>query len=400
VNRKIIYVCFGRLTDKMARDWYIDFLIEKGVNVEYWDVVSLLREEHSEGGEQRPRYLRLFRTYDELELALALPENRDALYLILITYVAKFARIFRLLSKRDCRMLYFAWGALPHDPGYRWRKMVAWLSTPGAIVRELLSRSKASALRKLKLVKPFEVAFVAGGALLGGNNHAKRVVPVNYFDYDHYVKTRDAGGARLVAEPYAVFLDINLPHHSDLEFCGRPRIDPTRYYQSLNRLFRLLEAEYRIKVVIAAHPRASHDPATFEGRPTLRLVTADLVKDALFVLSHTSTAMSYAILNAKPLVFVYTDAMAAAYQRSFMREIRTYADYLDAPIYNADEVSSGRQVDIQHVNSRRYERYKYDFLTSRQSEGLSTQDIFWSEISSCGIGVTLPVHGASRPSRA
>ena len=380
MKRKVIYVCFGRLTAKMARDWYIDYLIEKGVTVEYWDVVSLVREEHSEQGEQSPGYLHVLRSFNDVERMLRMPENRDALYVMLITYVARFARVFCLFSKYDCRMLYFAWGALPHDPVYKWRKLAAWLSTPYACVREIINRSKSIALRKLKLVKPFQIAFVAGDALMAGDSYASKVVPINYFDYDHYVRTKVAGTPRLVADPYVVFLDINLPHHSDLEFCGRPRIDAAGYYRSLNRFFGLLESEYGIRVVIAAHPRSDHDSATFEGRQVLRLVTADLVKDAEFVLSHTSTAMSYAVLNAKPLVFIYTEAMAAVYQRLFIREMRTYADYLDAPIYNIDEVSSARQVAVKRVNLRRYERYKYDFLTSRQSENMPTQEIFWREI--------------------
>ncbi len=72
------------------------------------------------------------------------------------------------------------------------------------------------------------------------------------------------------------------------------------------------------------------------GRQSFRLVTAELVRDAEFVLSHTSTAMSYAVLNAKPLMFIYTAEMAAAYKRKCIREMLTYGDYLDAPIYNID----------------------------------------------------------------
>ncbi len=116
MKRKIIFVCFGRLTDKMARDWYIDYLIEKGMIVEYWDIVSLVREEHSERGAQNPGYLFVFRTFGEVETTLRKPENRDALYLMLITYTGRFTRVFRLFSKYDCRMLNFAWGALPRDP--------------------------------------------------------------------------------------------------------------------------------------------------------------------------------------------------------------------------------------------------------------------------------------------
>ena len=129
MNRKVIYVCFGRLTDKMARDWYIDYLIEKGVTVEYWDVVSLLREEHSERGAQNPGYLHVFRSSPKWRRAA--PTGKSRCDLRNVDHLrgpvhADFSAVFQIrLPHAD-----FAWGALPHDPVYKWRKVAAWLSTP------------------------------------------------------------------------------------------------------------------------------------------------------------------------------------------------------------------------------------------------------------------------------
>lgn len=379
-THKVIYVSFVRLTEKVAADWHIDYLIERGVCVEYWDIVSLVREEHTERGAIFPAYLRVPRSFADLEAMLRLPGNRDAIYVMLISYAGRFTRIFRLLSKYNCRMVRFASGLLPQDPGYRWRKIAAWLSTPGRFVREISGTVKASALRKLKLVKPFAVTFAAGDASMTNNTDTVKVVPINFFDYELFVKARANCERRLVTGRYAVFLDSNLPYHSDFAFCGYQRIDPVGYYQSLNRFFGLLERDCGVSVVIAAHPRADYDDATFQNRQIHRLVTAELVRDAEFVLAHASTAMSFAVLNAKPLVFIYTDGMAATYKHSYIRAMRCYADYLDASIYNVDEVSNGHQVATRPVNPACYERYKYNFLTSRQSENASTQEIFWREI--------------------
>lgn len=133
-------------------------------------------------------------------------------------------------------------------------------------------------------------------------------------------------------------------------------------------------------VVVAAHPKADYDAAIFEGRPIHRLVTAELVRDAEFVLSHTSTALSYAVLNAKPLIFIYTDGMAAAYRDTVIREMHCYASYLDSPICNVDEIIDGAQVKIAAVNPQRYEKYKYEFLTTHESEQTSTGEVFLREI--------------------
>ncbi len=380
MTRKVIYVAVVRLTDKMAADWHIDYLIEKGVPVEYWDIVSLVREEHAERGARNPQWLRVLRSFAELEGLLRLSANRQALYVMLMSYGGRMTRIFRLLSKHDCRMVNFAAGALPHDPLYKWRKIAAWLATPDRLAKEIASRLKGSALRRLRLVRPFAITFAAGNLALAGSSYAAKVVPINFFDYDSYMKARAAGGRRIVTGRYVVFLDSNLPYHSDLAFVGYQRIDPAGYYRSLNRFFGLLERAYRVSVVIAAHPRADYDSTTFEGREIHRLVTAELVRDAEFVLTHTSTAMSFAVLSAKPLIFIYTNGMAVAYERSYIRGMRCYADCLDAPVYNVDEISDARQIFVRPANLTCYERYKYDFLTSRQSESTPTQEIVWREI--------------------
>jgi hypothetical protein len=376
VTRKIIFVAVVRLTDKVARDWYVDDLIERGATVEYWDIVSLVREEHSEQGEKRPAYLQVLRDFGEVEARLRLPENRDALYVMLISYAGQFTRVFRLLSRYGCRMLFIAWGAMPRDPVFKGRKIAAALARPWWAAKEIFYRSKATALRRLRLVRPFDIVFAAGEVLTGSAHYATKIVPINLCDYDHYMQVR-TGAQRLVSERYAVFLDINLPHQSDLAFCGYPQIDSGRYYRSLNRFFGLLEQEYGIKIIIAAHPKAAYDAATFEGRRFQRLVTAELVRDAEFVLSHTSTSLSYAVLNAKPLIFIYTDDMAAAYRVSLLRELRCYAEFLGAPLLNIDTVTQGREVAVGRVDAEKYSRYKYGFLTTRESEGTPTQEIIW-----------------------
>jgi hypothetical protein len=380
VTKKVIYVAVVRLTDKMAADWHIDYLIERGVRVEYWDIVSLVREEHAERGARNPEWLHVFRSFGEVEEQLRLPENRNAFYVMLVSYAGRLTRIFRLLSKYDCRMVKFASGALPQDPVYKWRKIAAWLATPGRCAQEIINRLKAAGLRRLKFVKPFAITFAAGEVSMTSDSYTAKVVPINFFDYDRYMEARADCGRKLVNGRFAVFLDSNLPYHSDLAFCGFQRIDPVGYYRSLNRFFGLLEREHGVKVVIAAHPRSDYDGTTFEGRQTHRLATAELVRDAEFVLSHTSTAMSYAVLNGKPLIFIYTAGMAAAYERWFIREMHCFADYLDASLCNVDEIGDARRVVVRQVNPACYERYKYNFLTSRQSESTPTQEIFWREI--------------------
>ncbi|PCJ85723.1 MAG: hypothetical protein COA57_07090, partial [Flavobacteriales bacterium] len=199
------------LTDKVSRDWYIDFLISKGVNVEFWDVIPLLRGEFDEVGHKTTYYSRSFKTYSEVEAMLKTPENSEALYIMLINYDGYVAEFFRLLSKYNCKMLFFAWGAAPLLRIKKWRERFLSLLTPFLLIEKVFYKLKGIVYRKLKLVKPFETVFAAGSVLSKRDLHAVKVVPINLVDYDHYCKVK-LEKERFVEGRYAVFLDVNLPY--------------------------------------------------------------------------------------------------------------------------------------------------------------------------------------------
>lgn len=378
--KKVIYVSSMHLSEKVSCDWYIDFLVSKGVAVEYWDLVPLLFGGDTSASKLTD-YLRTPRNYQEIHSLLRLPENKGALYMMLISYEGRTTDVYRLVSEHDCWMCFIAWGALPinrESKGLRvFRRIV---SNPAKFAWAFYFKMKAIAYKKLKLVKPYDVIFSAGRAILASTQYANKVVPINLVDYDHYVRVLSEK-KRPAAGSFAIFLDIYLPHQTDLPIVGEPSIDPQEYYASLNRFFGLLEEKYKFRVVIAAHPKATYGAETFQGREIYKGLTPELVRDAEYVISHHSTSISYAVLNAKPIIFVYTDAMVKVYKASAVSYINDIAGYLDAAVYNIDEITGYDKIEIKKVNQTRYKNYKYDFLTSPESEQLDTRGIFWSQIS-------------------
>jgi hypothetical protein len=380
MSRKIIYIASSHLCEKTERDWYINFLRAKNVTVEYWDLLPLIFGEMEEFGSKSADYLRIPGSYTELETMLRLPENSDAHFVVFINYEGRTVKLYRLLSKYNARMLFTAW-AFPGDRSGRLPQVVhGIISDPWKTAGKVFNKLKAALCRKFGIVKPFEIVFAAGGLLASGNQFANRIVPINTSDYDLYRRVKLLE-ERVVKGKYAVFLDIFLPYQSDLEICGLKTIEPSSYYQSLNRFFALVESKYGLKVVIAAHPKADYSPETFQGREIYRGITPELVKDADFVISHHSASLSYAVLNGKPIIIVYTDEMRRVYDHTVvMRMHLNTASYLDTVIYNIDEITQVDQINIKEINRERYDDYKYGYLTTRESENTTTQDIFWREI--------------------
>lgn len=380
MKMKVIYVTCVPVSEKIRRDWYIDFLLAKGVTVEYWDLGCLLFGEARAGGSKTAASIHILQTYKELDEMLSLPENEDAYYVMLINYEGRFTRLYRLLSKYESRMLYIAWGYLPiRHKEIRQKVLSGLFSSPLKFAKRAFNRAKSISYRKLGLIKPFDIFFAAGRVPVESKPYAVKVVPINLVDYDHSVRLKSEV-SKLVKERYVVFLDIFLPHHPDLKVVDWPAISADRYYQSLNRFFCQLEREFQVKVVVAAHPKADYKNEVFQGRDIYYGRTPELVKDADFVVSHHSTSLSYAVLNYKPILFIYTDEMKKLYIETIVSYIHDFADFLNSNIYNIDEVTQGDQIAIGGVSVERYDNYKYDFLTTHESEHTTTQEIFWREI--------------------
>ena len=377
--QKVVYVSFMQLTDRVASHWFIDDVAASGVDVEYWDVMEALRDVHHETGAIERPYLRRFRTLGEVERALRQPENVGALYMMLIAYTGHFTNIYRLMSRHGAQMGMISWGVLPTNPAPAWRKVLERSSSPWWLATTAYYIAKAKLFRKLGLVRPFARLFAAGRIAMQSEPDAGRRVAINSVDYDaHKRAMRDS--TPLVDGRFAVFLDINLPYQSDLSLVGLRAVDADRYFDALNRCFGQLERTFDVRVVVALHPKAGYGPEKFEGRAAMRGVTAELVRDAEFVLSHTSTAMSYAVLSEKPLLFLSTDDMERLYKDNLMQEMRNYARYLDASLVNADAVRGAEDVRLRPVNQDRYRQYRYDFLTSPESEQETTRDIFLRDL--------------------
>lgn len=368
------------LTDRILRDYYIYPLIEKKFIVEFWDIVPLVFDDNIDAGMKTEAFLYTFRTYNQLEMQLNLHENKQACFVMLISYGKRFSKIYKLLTKYNCKMLYFEVGATPCLEKPKQQKILNHLFHPLRLTKIVYEKIMVKIYRRFRLIKPFDIVFAAGSFMQSYDKYSTKRIPINLSDYDHFIKVNKETN-RIVKGKYAVYLDVFLANHNDLDIQCLPSLNSNNYYLSMNRFFDLLEKEYSIKIVIAAHPTAEYDFKTFNGREIYRLRTAELVKDAEFVISMHSTSTSYAILNLKPIVFIYTNDMNSLYSESIMRNIQAFSNYLESPLYNIDEIKEGRQVFINEININRYQKYKYEFLTSHESENNTTQEIFLREIS-------------------
>ena len=380
MTKKVIYISWSKLTDRIARDYFVDHLIGNGVEVEFWDIGVFTREPHNEFGELDVNYLRVLQSYSEYENLVKRKENIDAIYVPLISLHWNVRRVFRILSKYKCKLILVSWGMSPIATAPMWQRAAIKLAKePMRFFQMLFEIFCLYNYRKLGLIKPFDVVFTAGSVLGQGTQFAKKNISLNSCDHEHYIRSKESDNS-FDREKHAVFLDINLPFQSDFSLTNTKTVNPHDYYGSLERFFTLLEEQYKVKIIIAAHPKTNPNTRVFGKRKIHRLKTAEIVKDAEFVITHHSTSLNYAVFNSKACIFIYTNEMEELYPNGRVRAIKSLASYLDASVYNIDQLPFTDKIVIKQPNQKRYDDFKYSYLISKETESLSSKDIFLREI--------------------
>jgi hypothetical protein len=377
---RVIYISCVRLTEKTVEDWFINSLIENDIQVEYWDIVPLLRESYIEVTEVEKNYKKYIESYSELEELVK--KNNSSVYILLINYDIRSIKLLNLLNKHECKSIFILWGLFPIKP-----------SNKGDRVLELLLKNPILLLKKVyyksltriyynKKIKSYNNTILAAGeeALKLAKNLSNIYIPINTIDYDRFLSARDFSNSPLKNLKYAVFLDINLPFQTDLLLNGNRPVNSEKYYASLNNFFDEIEKLYNLEVVIAAHPKSHYGGSEFNGRKIINNKTAEMVRFSELVISHHSTAITYAILYCKKIIFIYTDDMLQKSRYTDVSYIVQLANYLDCLVFNINSDDIYKYIDVNEINKRAYREFKYNYLATHETKMISTNNIFLSEV--------------------
>ncbi len=219
-------------------------------------------------------------------------------------------------------------------------------------------------------------------AILGNESDKKNILkkyPFNRFisgsswDYSTFLRKKD--------ENFEMqFKDINYAVH--LDGCGPgfvgdeqlTNLDGKYYhpekveswYPKLNRFFKFIEETYNIKYYIAAHPRTNKKIISelYEGRNTFKNKTIELIKNASLVSTRGSTAISYAAIFKKPVIFL-TSNLYNNWEKHVNNQ-KCYLDFWDKEAINVDDINYKKRFKIPSVDNDKCKKYVNLFLSSNE----------------------------------
>ena len=137
----------------------------------------------------------------------------------------------------------------------------------------------------------------------------KKTKIIKSCSYD-YVLSKKVG-KKLLEYKYFVFLDEYAIKHPDHKILNRSIDKENLYYKDLNNFFHNIENNFKVKVVIASHPRADYE-YNIEKFPEFKVFkgkTPELIKYSKACILHCSTSVNFAVIFDKPALFITTNRM-------------------------------------------------------------------------------------------
>lgn len=309
-----------------------------------------------------------------------------------IDYVGQFSPqailMFNALKSRGFRLVVLDSGACPAPEATLGRRSTAQ-KVLDAFRRGGLRQHLNARINRLLLAclpdQRADFALVAGTRWKNDPRfaQARHKIEAHSFDYERYRQINAAGSAPDPSLPgrYAVYLDEDIVDHEDNKEMNlaSPASAP-RFYSALLRLFDRFEAETGMRVVIAGYPSMRRGAGgKFGARQVVLRRTAELIRDASLVFAHASTAISFAVLWRRPLVFLTSDEIGRSWYQPWIEASRAV---LRATMLDIDREPGDVSSLHEGMDAVAYEKYQATFIKSPRSPDASLWEIFLQVIES------------------
>ncbi len=370
---KIIFLVESKFCKRDYERFGIENLLKRGYkDIEVWDLSAWFRPDYS--NKYKPKDLIVDENYKSIiskkvamKLLKLLPS--DSLFICIFRPNIKSIAIFNYLNKNKYMYGFLSFGHFPcHSKLSRVRQII---NEPILLLEKLVN---------LILVKiytlispPIEANFVLLGGRVATSNYISNkttLLKAHTLDYDLFLSLRDV--SRVGRKKNIVFLDDFGPYHPDDS--QRTPISATPYYTMLNNFFENLEVELGMEVVIAPHPRSDYKSIgnPFNRRTISSLSTIQTIKNSDVVISHGSTATSFAVLYNKPMFFM-SNNFYPSYSREITNNMANFFQKKPIDISASDFVICGSDFI---VDSDVYNLYKELYIKESGTPEKQTWDIF------------------------
>ncbi len=202
------------------------------------------------------------------------------------------------------------------------------------------------------------------------SNYGVTIKDINSLDYSNYLTYKSKHkkkGNNL--KNYILYIDSIGPNFKGDELLFKdkdwlPNFTSKNWYPLLTNFFKKLERKFNNKVIIVPHPKTKHKnkPKYFGYRPVSKKKIFELIDNSKLVITRMSTAISYAIVCRKPILFIYSNELHLT--ENYMNELSLHINETGSKVFNINENFDKLKLNsVLKINKKKYSLYKKNYIT-------------------------------------
>ena len=389
--RRIVYLTDQPFDDRNFQRFGIQAWTDRNWSVEVWDLTPWAYPRFWQSFIEAGQKIRTFGGYFPIasgrELARRLAQCAQLKYFIDMTgeNYCSMRAIFSLIRIGATRVTC-AVGSVPipdrAEQGSVFSRVAKVLAKGPSASRRWLSSVLFSKLIAPRIAPG--LAVVTGEKSINDATRRHQMIKAHNFDYDTYMDLMKSKPPS--AGTYAVFIDQDYCFHPEFIDPGTAVVTPEKYFATMRRGLREISKALMITVRIAAHPRATYQlraPDCFAGFPIETGSTGELIQGCKFVVCHDSTAIQFAVLFGKPMIFVTTDELMLAYEGRSIAKVASEFGKVPVNLDRADLQAVDWQKELC-VDPRKYADYRAKYIKTEGSPEMPLWDIVINHIEIAG----------------
>ncbi len=286
-----------------------------------------------------------------------------------------------ILKKLDCTLVQMDVNLIPESSSGLFYK-IKKLTNIKFIISRVLNFLKFQF--NFIMARSFIPDILIVGGLAAKKRSVKRIIHAHSMDYDHYINLKKKNIQKKNNKPYAVFLDEDMPNHSDYLLYGiESPINEKVYYVELLNFFKKFEKHTGLKIKFAAHPKTDKKKINsyLDNIDVVYGKTAETVLDSKIALLHCSTSISFPVLLEKPIYFLTSNSLKESW---IGNRITNFSKNIDGKLINISN-NLNNQIDLKKIfkyNKKKYIEYKNQYLKYPDTSDLPLWKLLKDEFTS------------------
>jgi len=291
--------------------------------------------------------------------------------------------IFDAIEKKDINYAYVNVGGMPQKGKIIFEIIKFSFLFPIAAIKKILS--KYNNLNNVG-AKPKYIFCAGRKHYVDSKKKFKnsRIIKIPSYDFDEKILiNKKRLNLFKNSKDYAVYLDMGNNHPDELYpqekyFPPESVIEYNTWYNPLNNFFKKFISCTNLDLKIAAHPRAKYKKNSIKFGKIYFNKTIELISKCKIVLVHRSTALHFAILFQKPLMFLIADN----YKSTEKRWTNILADYFNKKPINMSFVKFNKEIFYNEMkfNKKIYSDFKKDFIVDIKNPNKASYEIIFNSI--------------------